>query len=326
MPYPDSQITNYRPDLAAGFEQIDLAMERKGFIGLQVCPAMDVELVANDFSKVPLEELLETHDTSRAPGGGYGRGRFTFQKDAYQCEENGWEEPVDAREDRMYGNYLKSDQLAASRAFDIVLRNQEIRIADLFFSTTTFAGDLTHESDLGWIDADCDIAAEVEIAVQAAVDACGIWPNAIALDKRAFRLARNSPGIIERIKYSGRHDPTAKKVTASVLADVFDLDFVYVAGSIKNNAGKNLPRDLAGIWSPDRALVFHVDTTPDTKVPSTGRTFHWTGDGSEIGGAFDEYFEPQIRSRVIRVRHDTHEKLFYPELGHLITGIAAAAE
>jgi hypothetical protein len=54
---------------------------------------------------------------------------------------------------------------------------------------------------------------------------------------------------------------------------------------------------------------------------------HWGGDGSQIDserliGVVERYRDEDIRSDVIRVRHETDEHKVYPEMAQVITGIA----
>ena len=323
MGSPSSSLATLRPDLAAAFEEFPLEMDRRGFIGLQVAPVIDVALASNTFSKVPIEQLLQNPDTARAPGSGYGRGRFTFSKDTYATEENGWEEPVDDNESAMYANYVDSEMLAARRAYDAVLRNHEKRVADLIFNTTTWTGATLTTALLNeWDDyANATAVADVEAAVRTIYENSGVWANAIILPKSAFRDLRQHDEIIDRVKYSGFQDPTTKGITTSVLAQLFDLQYVLVAGGTKNTADAGQAASLSSIWNADRAMVCHINPTPDTRLPSLARTFHWGGDGSEVQGAFDSYREEQTRSEIIRVRHQTDEKVMYTELGHLLTNL-----
>jgi hypothetical protein len=68
-------------------------------------------------------------------------------------------------------------------------------------------------------------------------------------------------------------------------------------------------------------MVCRIATSNDMREPCIGRTFHWSEDGSLIGGAIEEYWEEQSRSNIIRVRHDTDEVIMYPQAGHLLSNV-----
>lgn len=323
MPHPTTSLATYRPEAAAAFEEFNLAADRQGFIGLKVAPVLDVGVVANEFSKIPIEQLLHNPDTERAPGSGYQRGNFTFIKDSYHCKENGWEEVVDDTERAMYRDWIDSDLYAFARAYDAVLRNHERRVADLIMNTTTWAGAaLTTDVNDEWSDYEnATPIDDVEAAVRKVRANSGIWPNAIVLPKLAFRNLRLCEQIIERVRNVAGYDPTQRGLTASALASVFDIPNVIVAGGTKNTADAGQDATLTDIWNPDRAMICHLNGIPDTKIPTIARTFHWAGDGSEVGGRFESYRDETKRSDIFRVRNQTDEKVMYPQLGHLLTGI-----
>jgi hypothetical protein len=68
-------------------------------------------------------------------------------------------------------------------------------------------------------------------------------------------------------------------------------------------------------------MVAKIATSVDMREPCIGRTFHWTQDGSSIGGTVESYREEAIRGDVIRVRHDVDEVILYPEAGHLLSNV-----
>ena len=108
-----------------------------------------------------------------------------------------------------------------------------------------------------------------------------------------------------------------------MLAQVFDLDFIIVAGSSKNSAKEGQSATPAQIWSNEYAMLCKIATGGDMREPCIGRTFHWADDGSSIGGTVESYRDEKVRGDVIRVRHDVDEIVLYPEAGHLLSNITA---
>jgi len=325
MPTPSTDLYNLRPDLAAGYEEFSLEMDRRGFIGLQAAPQTDVAEFGGTFPIVPIEQLLQSPDTQRSPGSGYARGKFTFTTGTYQTKENGYEEPVDENEARMYGSWIRADELSSRRAFDAVLRNHEKRVSSLIFNTTTFAGAaLTTAISTDWTQYSSAIPIDdVDAAVMKVYDNSGMWPNTLIISRVLYRHLRKCDQISNLIASNPNFNPTSKGIDKSTLSQIFDLPNVLIAGGTKSTADAGQAATLAGIWDKDYAMVCHLDGSEDVRIPSLARTFHWAGDGSEIGGHFEEYDEPRTRARIIRVRHQTDEKLLYPELGHLLTGAAS---
>jgi hypothetical protein len=323
MPSPTSSLATLRPDLAT-FLEFDLESERSGYIATQVFPVIDVISQAGTFGKIPLEQLLQQRTTLRAPGSGYARGNWTFERAVYQADEHGAEEPVDDREAQMYAEYFQAEQISTMRAFSSVLRNAEQRVADAVFNPTTWNGSaLTTGVSNEWDDAPaCTPITDVEAAVRKIYDGSGLWANALVINKKVFRNLRNSAQIIDRINSEGAGNASkASDVTADMLARVFDLDFVIVAGTSRNSAREGQAASPVQIWSDEYAMVCKVATSADMREPCIGRTFHWSADGSSIGGTVESYREESVRSDIIRVRHDVDEVVLYPEAGHLLSNI-----
>jgi len=323
MPSPTSSLATQRPDLAT-FLEFDLESEKNGYVATQVFPVIDVQSQAGNFGKIPIEQLLQQRDTKRAPGSGYARGTWTFDKAVYATEEHGAEEPVDDREAKMYSEYFVAEQISTLRAFSAVLRNAEQRVADAVFNTTTWTGSsLTTAVATPWSTlASAVPITNVEAAVQKVYDNSGLWANALIINRKVFRNLRNCSSIIDRINASGAGSPSkASDVTVEMLKAVFDLDYVIVAGTSKNGAKEGQTASPSQIWSSSYAMVCKIATSPDMREPCIGRTFHWSQDGSSIGGTVETYREEKSRSDIIRVRHDVDEVTLYAEAGHLLSNI-----
>jgi hypothetical protein len=322
MPSPSSSLSTQRPDLAESFMEFDLAMDARGFVANRVFPVIEVAKQSGNFGKIPIEQLLQARVTKRAPGGGYARGNWTFEPATYACEEHGAEEPVDDREATMYSDYFDAEVIAAQRAYSAVLRNAEQRVADAVFNATTFASyttALTNE----WDDATNAVPlTDVEAAVQSVYDQSGLWANALIVNRKVFRNLRNCDQIKDRIASSGAGSSNAAgNVGVQQLAELFDLDYIIVAGSSKNSANEGQAASPAQIWSGEYAMVCRVATGQDFREPCIGRTFHWSEDGSSIGGTVETYREESVRSDVVRVRHDVDEVMLYAAAGHLLSNV-----
>lgn len=323
MPSPSSSLATLRPDLASFFEY-DLEAEKNGYVASQVLPVMDVASQAGNFGKIPIEQLLQERDTKRAPGSGYARGNWTFDKATYACEEHGAEEPVDDRESQMYADYFSAEGVSTMRAFSAVLRNAEKRVADLLFNATTWDGaalttDITHQWDK---TADAVPINDVEAAVHKIYDGSGLWANALIINRKVFRNLRNVDQIIERINSEGAGQASKPSdITAQMLAQVFDLDYVIVAGNSRNSAKEGQSATPVQIWDGEYAMVAKIATSGDMREPCVGRTFHWSQDGSSIGGTVESYRDENVRGDIIRVRHDVDELVLYKEAGHLLSNV-----
>ena len=321
MPSPSKSLATLRPDIAGSFMEYELAADQQGFIAHRVLPVFEVAKKSGTFGRIPIEQLLQKRETLRGPGGAYNRGAFTFEDESYGCQEHGLEEPVDDTEAEMYAEYFDAEETAGLRAFDAVLRSAEERASDTLFNATTFTPrTVTNE----WDDfTNATPVDDVEAAVRDVWEASGLWPNGLILNRLVFRNLRFCEQIIEKIASSGAGQSVKPgKITVQQLAEVFDLDQIIVAGTPKNTADEGQSVSIAPIWSSEYAMVARIATRPrDIREPCLGRTFHWGEDGSQIGGTVESYRDEGIRSDVIRVRHDVHEKILYVAAAKLLDNI-----
>lgn len=318
---PSTAIT--RPDLGLMMDEYDLEASRQGFIGLRLFRKLDVTEQAGVFGRMPIEELLKMRNTNRAPGSGYARQGARFEEDSYACKENGAEEPVDDREANMYRYRITAEKVAVNRAKDAVLRNHEVRVATKVYDTAVWTGSaLTTAVSTQWQTvASATPITDVKNAKKKVFDGSGLMPNALVINWHQAEYLRESAQILDRIKYSGKDDP--KAVTTEILAQALDLKYILIAGGQYNSATAPGALALTKIWSNTYAMICRIAETDDVREPCIGRTFHYTGDGSEIDGRVEQYRDEPVRSEVFRVRHDTDEKLLYPQAAHLLTNVAA---
>ena len=315
-----------RPDLGQTFEEFDLLASRSGFVGSQVLPIFNVALQTANFSKIPIETLLEDSETGRASRSGYARSDGKFEQDNFATKEHGAEELVDDRERAIYAYTIDVERLSAARALMKVARNLERRIADAVFNATTWAGaSLTTAVTNEWDDkTNATPIDDVHAAIQKVRDGSGLIPNALILDYQVYRNLRLCNQIVDRLKYWGGDDPNVSGITEQAIARALGIERLIVAGAQRNSADKGQTASLTAIWSGEYAMICRVASSPDLMEPCIGRTFHYTGDGSSEAGTVEMYREESKRSDVIRVRQETHEKVIYASAGHLLSNITTA--
>lgn len=325
MPSSTTSLATLRPDLASFFE-FDLEAAKAGFVASKVFPVVEVAKASGNFGKIPLESLLQERETRRGPGSGYSRGSWQFDDATYATVEHGAEEPVDDNEAKMYRDYFDLEVVATSRAYGAVLRNAEKRVADAVFNTSTWTGSglttaITNEWDSNHTT-DAVPITDVEAAVKKVYDASGLWPNALIINRKVFRNLRNLDQIIDRINSSGAGKiSTPADITTQMLSAVFDLPYIIVAGESRNSAKEGQAATPSQIWSDEYAMVCKIATSNDMREPCIGRTFHWSEDGSSIGGTVESYRDETVRGDIIRVRHQVAEVVLYPQAGHLLSNV-----
>jgi hypothetical protein len=326
MPSPSTSLATLRPDLAGSLQEFDFFADQQGFIASKLFPVLDVNLKADTYGVIPLEQLLQEPEVKRAPGAEYAHGNMTFTTDSYTCQEYGWEEVVDDLQAKKYRHYFDAEMVQRNRAVHIIMKAMEKRVASQIFNASTYSGASKFLSvSTEWSTAStCTPVSDVEFAVRKVYSNTGLWPNALVVSKTVFRNLRLCTQIIDRIASAGAGNATkAADITPAMLAQVFDLKYLFVGGGTKNSATEGQAATPGEIWDDEYAMVCRVAESNDIAEPCLGRTFHWTEDGSEVLGTVESYRDDRRRGNVVRVRHDVHEKIVYTECGFLLGNITA---
>lgn len=316
---PSVLLDTLRPELAGSMMEFDLAMNMQGLIATQVFPVMEVGKSSGEFGKVTIESLLRTLPTERAPGSDYNRSQWTFTKDTFVTQEHGHEMVVDAREAAIYRDFIDAEMITAMRCRNIVLQNAENRLVALLQNTGTYTPtSVTNE----WDDhINATPLTDVEAAMKRLWNK-GIIGNALVVSRNVFRNLRLCAQVRDMITASGAgQQAMPDQISAQKLAEVFDLRYVIVGGGLKNTAKQGQTASTTAVWSDEYAIVTRVAESNDIAEPCIGRTFHYSEDGSQIGGLIESYYESKARGTVIRCRHDVQEKVLYSEALELLDNI-----
>jgi hypothetical protein len=324
MPFPSTSLSTLRPELGTLME-FDLAQNQRGLIGYQVLPILQVKLAAGNYGRIPSKELGKLNDVRRTKNGGYNRGSMRFTEGSYSTREYGFEMPVDRNNAAMYAQYFDAEVAASEFALNNLLLKAELRVASRIFSTSIFTGSaLTTAVSVPWSNLGGSTpVADVRAASQKVRDNCGQYANAMIINRKVMRQLQDNEEIIDRITSSGAGNPAkSSDITPAMLAQVFDIQKVLVADSCYDTANEDKDTVFGDIWSPSYCMVGIIgsDGGGIEKI-CLGRTLHWAADGSKPGGLVESYYEEKVRGDVIRVRHQTQEKIVYKQAGHLLTGL-----
>lgn len=247
----------------------------------------------------------------RAPGTGYARSLMKLSDDSYSCKEYGHEEPVDDIEKAKYASALDADNASVTRSTNIVLVNHEIRSHAL----ATGSGVTSSTPGTKWDAADPDPVGDVDAAKEVIHDNCGLDANTMIISRDVFNILKELSVILDKIKY------TQKGVlTPELLAGVFNVENLVVAGTVTNSAAEGQTISPAKIWG-DSVVLAHVNKAQDLKAPNFGRTFAWSKFTGRKGILVKSYREEKINSDIHRATQNTDEKLVGAECGYHLSDV-----
>jgi len=295
----------YRPDL--GLMVLEWAQgQTMGFIGLEVMPLFPVKKQSGVYPVIPVEALLHDTETARAPRGAYPRSSWEYERGSYATDENGYEEPVDDVERELLEQEAEgaADFMATQRAWDVIMRKQEKRIASKVIDAASFT---VNNVTTAW-DADNSTPIDdINDGVLSMRSKTGLLPDALIISYSTFVNLRNSDQVVERLRYT-YPGIDINRMSSQDLARLFNIPRVLVGGAVYNSAGEGLDAEIADIWSNEYAALIKIAERGNFSRPGFGFTFLWTEDSPQ-NAIVEQYREEQRRSDIFRVRHHTDEAL-----------------
>ena len=123
-------------------------------------------------------------------------------------------------------------------------------------------------------DANGDPITDVANAQTAILQNTGFKPNKLVFSWPVFQALRKHPLIVDRVKYTSQ--PTAKRISATLFAELFDVDEVLVSEAVYNSAQEGAT-DSFNFIVGKHALLCYANPAPGLMEPSAGYTFGWRG-------------------------------------------------
>jgi len=128
---------------------------------------------------------------------------------------------------------------------------------------------------------------------------------------------RDVQAIIDRLAGSGAGQSTRPdQINEQQLAQVLGVDQVLVAKSISYSGGT-----VDSVFPRDKALLIRTPRTNNLAEPCYGRTFVYSGVWGDFLAMPYTYREEKIACDIVRLAHESQEKVMYSELAQVITGL-----
>lgn len=306
-----------RLDLGAALEEYPLAPQ--GLIGLQALPVFPTPKREGQYNTVTRESILRTRNVKRGAGGAYSRDSFDTDLLSYACQEYGHEQPMGDDMAEYYASMFDCEMTAAAMAQNVLLREQEKRIAAVFqdvsatgwYSSTAA---LYTDCSTDWDSASATIVADVDGAKEKVRQNCGLAANTMIISAAVLPWFKKNTDMLARLQYTTQ---MTDNVIIGMLPSIFGLQKVLVAGGVYDTAGEGVTMSLSDIWSDNYAWIGVTATTNNLAEPCVGRTFLWSSDSPD-NVTVESYREEQTRSTIYRVRQHLDEVIQDLYFGHVL--------
>lgn len=316
-------INHYLTDMAIAW-----FLDESKFVAGKVFPTIPVEFKSDNYPIYKKGYFYRDEFAVRPYGGRPKEIGYKIEKGVYSCEEEGLEVKID---DRVRAN-AEVGSLDPDIAAQRLLRTQALIHRDRLWAAEFFKTGVwtvnwegkekaptknEEENEQKFLQFDQAGSEPIEFFDQRRLDIAGktgYEPNKIVLGADVFRVLKNHPAIVERIKYTQRGI-----VTLEILAELFDVDEVLVPMGVINSAQEGQADEINYIVNRKAALMVYAASAPSTQEPSAGYSFAWTGllPGlpNAFGGVIETAREQLAHSDVMQCRTAFTQKATAPDLG-----------
>ena len=265
--------TEVHVDAALSAVSLAYSQDATSFVSSRVFGTVPVQHLSNKYHVFDKAQWLRSEAGLRASGSPTRGGNFTMSTGTYSCEEYGFHMDVDDTVARNADAGVDILTSATQYVTEKLLQKRDQVFAAAAFTTSVWTGS-TSGSDITpstlWSASGGtpikDIADQ-----QAAVHAkTGRKPGTLLLGKDVYAALKDSDDILDRVKYTERG-----VVTTDLLAALFDVDEVIVAGSIVNTELEGATASYSPVFDADDALLIYKPANPGLLTPAAGYMFEF---------------------------------------------------
>jgi hypothetical protein len=323
--YGDVHVSAALTDISVAYMQAaDAYIADKVFPMVPVNFQSDKYFVFNkgDFFR---DEAQKRADATESAGGGFNLGTAQYSADVWAFHKDIGDQ-TRSNADPAVDIETTSSEFCTQR---LLIRRDRLFVAN-YLTTGIWGTDITGVASapsgsqtIQWSDdLNGDPITDVANAKTAMLLNTGCEPNKLTMSYPVFQALIKHPLIIDRIKYTSM--PTAKNVTAILLAEMFDVDQVVVSKAVYN-AGIEGGADAFNWIMGKSALLSHSPASPGLMIPSAGYIFGWRGYTglNDIGIRTSSWYEQKLRATRVECEMSFDMHMTGADLGYFFANIVA---
>lgn len=317
MPIQQATRSTPRADLGVAFHEF--TPEGMNFVAEQVLPVLDVPKESATIGVVTRENA-QTVEARHANGASFGRVTMGSEDKTYTTADYGLEgQLTDTDRERFLDDFEPEAEIIGVVKMQMMFQ-KEIRAAAALFNTTTWTGSTlyTDVSTAPWDAAGSDAIGHVEAAIEQVRKNTGMKPDSMLIGPVTWKNLKHNTAILA--KFTGYPGVVTPSVWKQYIADILELQNIFVADGVYNGAKEGQTASMTDIWSDDYALIFKRQSG-SLALPGLGRTVRWMGPAGVLVNGLEtvvQYREEQTESDIFRVREYVGEFICDAYFGHLL--------
>jgi hypothetical protein len=254
--------------LDAVLTNISQAFKNESLVATSIFPVAPVKKDSDVYYKYD-KSNLRPDDTRWAPKTRAREVNWSVTRDGYKTERHALQELIEDDEKENCDSPLDVQTDTTEILTEKLLIRRELNLANMLTSTGNYDSDahptlaVASQWD-NYASAVSDPNADIATIRRTVFKKTFMHVNTIVLPYAVYEVVREHPKVLERIKYTQR-----AIITPDILADLWDIENVIVAGSGQNTANEGQVDSLSYIWG-NNVLAGYVEKSPRLKRPSWG--------------------------------------------------------
>lgn len=268
--------------------------------------------------KFNLGETFTIPDTKVGRRSAPNKVEFSATQETSSTEDFGLDDDIPQADIDNAGEGYNPQQHGVMGLTDLVLLDREVRTSNLFFDPSSYS--IGNTTTLAGTSQFNDPASDPIGVIMNALDAMVMRATHMAIGRPAYSQMIRNPKIV---KAAHGNEGDSGVATREYLAELFELQEVYVGEAWVNTTRKGQPVNLARAWGKHLSL-FYKDGLANPVMSGTRTTFGFTAQkGQRVAGQMPD---PDIGLHGgVRIRsgESVKEIIAAPDLGYLIQNAVA---
>lgn len=289
------------------------AVKNEGFVADMIFPMAKVKKDSDVFFRYD-QSNLRVENTRWSPKTKVKEINWDVTTDSYKTLRNGLGELIEDDEVENADSPLDIASDTTEIVTEKLLIGREKALATILTTSGNFDSDARPAlgASARWnnyASTASDPNVDVQTARKVVYKKTFMRPNTIVLPYEVYESAREHPKVLERIKYVSE-----AIVTPAVLARLWDVQRVVIAGTGENTANEGQTDSLSYIWGKNAWMGF-VEPTPRLRRPSWGYRI------ASQDMLVERWRDNERKGEMLRVSHKEIHKIVTPSAGYWIQTI-----
>lgn len=302
------------------------------FVGMTAMPNLPVAKQSDLYYEFSRADFFRDQAEERADGTESAGGGFKLATNPYLARVYAFHKDVTDRQRANQDTPIQLDNSATQFvALKLMIRRERLFQAAFMAANVWFNGGTVASAgqNVDWSSSAADPIVDVRTAIRGVHGRTGLRPNKMIISRAGWDTLLDNDAVLARIT-GGATTAMPAMVMRELIAQLFELDAIFVMDSVVNTGGETSGSDInanesTAFIAPDNALVYYAPNSVGLEEPTAGVQFSWTGFmGATANGMRIKRFRMEsTESDRIEGQMAFDYKVIAPELGHLFTSVSA---